>query len=71
MEEISENYNDSDLIDRSESSSSGDEYCSHCASVETLIQETVIIWLDQHGADLLSQIFVPKKVSPKKRKLNK
>jgi len=67
MEELSEAYDSTITIDDSNSSST-DEYCSNCSNIEAVIKETVIIWLDQHGADLLSQIFIPKKVSPKKRK---
>lgn len=56
---------DTDIIELSD-----DEYCKNCSSMEAIIKETVIIWLDANAAAVLASIFSVKSPA-KKRKLNK
>jgi len=48
-----------------------DIYCDKCSSFEDVIRLAVADWLDENAALLFSQMFIPKKVTSKKRKLNK
>lgn len=46
------------------------EFCDSCSTFEQVIVKAVHLWLEENAADLLANMFVPKKIS-KKRKLSK
>jgi len=54
-----------------ESDESLDLFCEKCSSFEDVIRLAVADWLDENAALLFSQMFIPKKVTSKKRRLNK
>lgn len=43
------------------------EFCESCSSFEQVIIKAVHIWLEENAADLLAGMFIPKKVTKKRR----